>query len=77
MRRRNQAGREGGYVVGAGDDPVPSPVVLWQQEVHKPGIYDLEVDTSILGPQDCAEEIMQRLVEGPPCTAFRQLAERA
>ena len=77
MKRRNQAGPEGGYVVGTDDEPVPPPVVLWQEEVHKPGIYDLEVDTSLLSAKDCAEEIRQRLAEGPPGTAFQQLAERA
>jgi chloramphenicol 3-O phosphotransferase len=76
MKRRNQAGREGGYVAGTDDDPVPPPVALWQEEVHKPGIYDLEVDTSLLSPQGCAEVIRQRLAEGPPGTAFQQLAER-
>ena len=77
MKRRSQAGREGGYIVGTDYEPVPEPVVLWQEEVHKPGIYDLEVDTSLLSPQECAEEIRRRLVEGPPGTAFRQLAGRA
>ncbi len=77
MKRRNQAGRKGGYVAGTDDEPVPPPVVLWQEEVHKPGVYDLEVNTSLLSPQDCAEEIRQRLAEGPPGTAFQQLAGRA
>ena len=77
IKRRNQSGRERGYVVGTDDKPVPPPVVLWQEEAHKPGIYDLEVDTSLLSPQDCAEEIRQRLAEGPPGTAFQQLSERA
>ncbi len=76
MKRRNE-GQPGRYVVGSPDDPIPPPVRLWQEEVHKPGIYDLEVDTSQLSAQDCAEEIRQRLAEGPPCTAFQQLAERA
>jgi hypothetical protein len=39
----------------ADDGSVPAPVSLWQQAVHVPGIYDLEVDTSMLGPQACAE----------------------
>jgi len=77
MKRRSQADRESGYIVGTDDESVPLPVVLWQEEVHKPGIYDLEVDTSLLSPHDCAKEIRQRLVEGPPGTAFQQLAERA
>ena len=76
MKRRNES-QPGRYVVGSPDVPVPPPVHLWQEEVHKPGIYDLEVDTSLLSPQDCAEEIRQRLAEGPPGTAFPQLAERA
>ena len=76
MKRRNE-GQPGRYVVGSSEDPVPPPVHLWQEEVHKPGIYDLEVDTSLLSPQDCAAQIRQRLAEGPRGTAFQQLAERA
>ena len=76
MRRRNEAGPARGYVVGSPDDPVPPPVLLWQEEVHKHGVYDLEVDTSLLSPQDCAQRIRERLANGPPGTAFRELAER-
>ncbi|HJM75358.1 MAG TPA: chloramphenicol phosphotransferase [Dehalococcoidia bacterium] len=59
MARRNvgQPGREGGYVRGTDDDPVPAPVRRWQEAVHDPGIYDLEVDTAVLSPQQCAEMI--------------------
>jgi chloramphenicol 3-O phosphotransferase len=71
-RRESPAGR---YVVSAPGEPVPPPVQLWQDEVHKPGIYDLEVDTSVLSPEECAERIRQRLTHGPPGTAFEQLAE--
>lgn len=76
MKRRNQAGRKRGYVVGPDNEPIPPPVVLWQEEVHKPGIYDLEVDTSILSPEECVERIRERLANGPPGTAFQQLTER-
>jgi chloramphenicol 3-O phosphotransferase len=76
MKRRNES-PAGSYTLGTPDDPTPAPVRLWQEEVHKPGIYDLEVDTSLLSPQDCADEIRQRLANGPPGTAFRQLAEQA
>ena len=76
MKRRNES-PPGRYVVASPDDPVPAPVRLWQEEVHKPGIYDLEVDTSVLSPQDCADVIRTRLAGGPPGTAFPQLAERA
>ncbi|MDE3076113.1 MAG: chloramphenicol phosphotransferase [Chloroflexota bacterium] len=49
-------------------------VQRWQEAVHVPGIYDLELDTSTLSPADCAERIRQRLSEGPPPTAFQRLA---
>jgi chloramphenicol 3-O phosphotransferase len=76
MRRRNEAGPGRGYAVGTPDEPVPPPVRLWQEEVHKPGVYDLEVDTSVLSPQECAEAIRRRLAEGPG-TAFERLAAEA
>jgi chloramphenicol 3-O phosphotransferase len=56
------------------DAPVPLPVQLWQREVHRPGIYDLEVDTSAHSPRECAAAICQRLQHGPRPTAFEQLA---
>jgi chloramphenicol 3-O phosphotransferase len=64
------------HATGWTQDPthVPPPVQLWQQEVHKPGIYDLEVDTSVLSPEECAAIIRRQLAEGPPPDAFRQLA---
>jgi chloramphenicol 3-O phosphotransferase len=76
MQRRNvaQPGREGQYITGTPGEPVPPPVALWQDEVHKPGIYDLEVDTSQLTPEQCAELIRKRLDDGPPGAAFEQLA---
>jgi chloramphenicol 3-O phosphotransferase len=77
MARRNagQSGREGQYVTGSADEPVPAPVLRWQREVHIPGVYDLEVDTSLLTPEQCAAAIRRRLDQGPPPTAFHQLAE--
>jgi chloramphenicol 3-O phosphotransferase len=79
MERRNagQPGRRGAYVTGSPDEPIPAPVRRWQREVHVPGTYDLEVDTSLLSPAECAGLIRRRLAEGPPPTAFRQLAERS
>ena len=59
------------------DGSVPAPVRLWQRAVHEPGIYDLEVDTSLLSPGQCAEAIRRRLAEAPPPTAFEQLAAAA
>jgi chloramphenicol 3-O phosphotransferase len=75
MRRRNES-EAGHYARGTAEEPVPPPVLLWQEEVHKPGIYDLEVDTSVMSPQDCAQAILERLAEGPG-TAFQQIAARS
>lgn len=56
------------------DGSVPPPVRLWQQAVHEPGVYDLEVDTSVLDPAQCAAAIRERIERGPAPTAFRRLA---
>lgn len=74
-RNRGQAGREHRYVTGTAEDPVPAPVMAWQQAVHTPGIYDLEFDTSVLSPQACANAIHRRLADGPPPTALERLRE--
>jgi chloramphenicol 3-O phosphotransferase len=71
MERRRTTGWETGTPA---DAPVPGPVLLWQREVHTPGIYDLEVDTSVLSPEACAALIRRHLEHGPPPSAFRQLA---
>jgi chloramphenicol 3-O phosphotransferase len=77
MERRNagQAGREGQYAVGSEAEPIPAPVDRWQREVHVPGIYDLEVDTSLQTPEECAAAIRRRLEDASPPSAFRRLAE--
>lgn len=41
--------------------------------VHAHGIYDFEIDTSTLFPTECAIQIKNRLVNGPPPDAFRRL----
>jgi len=41
--------------------------------VHAHGLYDLEVDTSIASPQECAWQIKQRLLAGPPPSAWKEL----
>ncbi|MER9298970.1 chloramphenicol phosphotransferase [Mesorhizobium sp. M0621] len=64
MERRAASAADKGYVTGSPDDPVPLPVRLWQEEVHRPGIYDLEVDTSLLSPVQCADAIRLRLEQG-------------
>ena len=79
MARRNKGhpGREGQYARGSSEDPVPAPVRAWQEEVHKPRVYDVEVDTSVLSPAACAAAIGRRLADGPPGTAFERLAGSA
>ncbi|MEH2321340.1 chloramphenicol phosphotransferase CPT family protein [Nostoc sp.] len=69
-RRQNPAWNVG----NAADSPMPRPVQLWQCEVHMPGIYDLEVDTSLLSPGACAEVIRQHLTDSPAPSAFQRLA---
>lgn len=69
QRRRSTWG-----ATGPADAPVPHAVRLWQRTVHTPGIYDLEIDTSLLSPEECAEAIRRRLKEGPPPSAFQRLA---
>ncbi len=79
LRRRSspEPGREGRYLTAPPGQPAPAPVALWQSEVHRPGLYDLEIDTSRLTPAQCAERIAMRLGDrhaGP--TAFERLAGR-
>jgi len=70
--------RHATWGVGYGDDgPVPRPIALWQRVVHEPGIYDLEVDTSVLSPEECADLIRQHIERGPPPTAIERLAAMA
>jgi chloramphenicol 3-O phosphotransferase len=64
-----------GWATASPEDPIPPPVLRWQREVHRHGIYDLEVDTSVLSPEECAEAIRRRLADGPPPAPFPQLAE--
>ena len=71
MRRRN-ASPDGLYATGAVDDP-PLPVRRWQEAVHDPGIYDVEVDTSVMSPLECAE-VIRGWLERNGATAFAKLA---
>ncbi len=61
MARRNADPQDGFYASG---DTVPAPVQRWQDAVHVPGIYDLEVDTSVMTPEACVEAIEQALAAG-------------
>ena len=52
-----------------------SPIVRWQNEVHKPGIYDLQLDTSLHTSTECAEIIRNFIDSGVSSFAFQRLAE--
>lgn len=56
------------------DDGVRGSVYLGVEAVHAHGAYDLEVDTSVLSSEECAERIRRRLEEGPPGSRFAELA---
>ncbi len=75
MERRSTTGWSAGkHPYGAS---APPPVRLWQKEAHLPGIYDLECDTSLLSPEECATMIRQHLETGPVPSAIQQLAAMA
>lgn len=76
MRRRNagQAGRDTPYETSTATEAVPLPVQLFQDEVHKQRVYDMEVDTSMMSPQECAAAIRKRLDEGTAGSAFHAIS---
>jgi chloramphenicol 3-O phosphotransferase len=67
--------RDGLPILETPSGSIPEPALRWQEEVHRPGIYDIEVDTSQLSPEDCATAILSRAGTAP--TAFARLAETA
>jgi chloramphenicol 3-O phosphotransferase len=52
---------------------VPKPVALWQKLVHVPGIYDIEVDTSLHSSKECAQLIRRRLEDAQSAKAFEYI----
>nr|WP_308129209.1 chloramphenicol phosphotransferase [Actinoplanes polyasparticus] len=70
MERRRATWGGVGYNQGGTDQ---DPVRLWHEAVHQPGIYDLEVDTASLTPEECADLIATRLTDGPPPRAFQRI----
>jgi len=48
---------------------------LQYERVHIPGIYDLEVDTSILSAEECAQKIKRCLENGPAPSALKRIRE--
>jgi chloramphenicol 3-O phosphotransferase len=75
MERRRTTGWSAGKLPEGAS--APPPVRLWQQEAHLPGIYDLEVDTSMFSPEECATMIRQHLETGPVPSAIQRLAAMA
>jgi chloramphenicol 3-O phosphotransferase len=61
-----QPGRPGVYARGDAAGHVPAPILAWQNDVHIPGIYDLDVDTSELSPAAIATSIETMLRDGVP-----------
>lgn len=55
------------------DGSVPLPVQRWQQAVHQNMSYDLELDTSLLSPIECARLIAQRINAKEPCQALDKM----
>lgn len=76
LQRRIETGDNGGNYVAI--DPgaeAPIPVRRWQEAVHQPGLYDLELNTAETSPEDCATEILARFEAGiPRPSAFERLA---
>ncbi|HTX49756.1 MAG TPA: hypothetical protein VME40_10235, partial [Caulobacteraceae bacterium] len=68
---RRQATWGAGYTP---DGSIPAPVIRFQEQVHAPGVYDFEVDTSALTPAESAAAILRRIEAGPPPSALSRLA---
>jgi chloramphenicol 3-O phosphotransferase len=47
----------------------------WENAVHDPGLYDLEVDTSSRSPAECAVLILEHVAMRPYGSAFASLAD--
>lgn len=49
------------YLSTTADGSVPPSVLRWQDAVHRPGLYDLTLDTSRLSPEACLARIESAL----------------
>ena len=74
MDRRASAdsGRDGHYLTRGPNGEIPESVLRWERAVHEPGIYDLEVNTAVQSPEECAAAIRIRL--NTPPTAFQEIS---
>jgi chloramphenicol 3-O phosphotransferase len=68
MTRRNsgQPGREGQYATSGPGGEIPEPVLRWQEQVHRPGICHLEIDTSTVTPEAAATRSAIAWTARPP-----------
>jgi len=57
-------------------DRLPGLAEAHYDLVHSHGVYDLEIDTSILTPMECVQQIQARLRNGPVPGAIRKLRNR-
>jgi chloramphenicol 3-O phosphotransferase len=55
-------------------DRGPGGAAAFYQRVHAHGLYDLELDTSVASPMECALQIKQALQSGHPRSAFQALS---
>jgi len=63
-----------GQVRDAVDERTREAVELGQRAAREHS-YDIELDTSLLTPDECAEAIIERLAAGPPGSAFHGARE--
>jgi chloramphenicol 3-O phosphotransferase len=73
MARRNADSQGGYYETGS----VPPLTVTRWDAVHEPGVYDLEIDTSQMTPEQAAERIRALMGDWPAKTAFDELRSRS
>ncbi len=51
-------------------DDLTRDAVELAQGAAREHLYDVELDTSLMSPEDCADAILQRLAQGPPGSAL-------
>ena len=54
-------------------DRAPGGAAAFYDLVHRDSVYDLELDTSVLTPAECAARVREYILGGHPREAFRRL----
>ena len=70
---RRRAASDPALYAQATEGGIPAPILRWQEAVHEPGVYDLEIDTARLSPENGARLILAHIAAEPP-RAFETLA---